>query len=451
MPQECKLIIFDLDGVLLDAKMIHYEALNMALSDVDPKFAIKFEDHVGKFDGLPTLKKLELMEFPTELVSQVSNDKQVYTLNLIRKNVEFNPELQQMIIMLKKHYNIAVASNSIKKTLVLALDRLGISPYIDFIIGNQGVINPKPNPEMFLRCMIRFSVAPNETLIVEDSEVGRKAAIASGATLCPVNDMHKDVTYERIKRYAEGISDKQNMWKDDNLNIVIPMAGEGSRFAQAGFTFPKPLIEVEGQPMIQLIVKNLNIDANYIFLAKFDHFEKYCLDYLLPLVAGEATNIVTVPKTTDGAARTVLLASPYIDCDKPLLIANSDQYIEWDSSNFMYKMTTDNLDAGIVTFTATHPKWSFVRVEDGVIIEVAEKKPISDIATVGIYYWRRGSDFVKYAKRMITKNIRVNGEFYVAPVFNEAIADGKIVKPYHVEKMWGLGTPEDLNAYLNRS
>jgi len=130
-------------------------------------------------------------------------------------------------------------------------------------------------------------------------------------------------------------------------------------------------------------------------------------------------------------------------------MANSDQFLEWDSNEFMYSMVADDVDGGIVSFEATHPKWSFAKLDDdGFVSEVAEKKPISNIATVGVYYWSKGSDYVKYAEQMIDKDIRTNNEFYVCPVYNEAIGDGKKVKVFPIDKMWGLGTPEDLDVYL---
>ena len=113
-------------------------------------------------------------------------------------------------------------------------------------------------------------------------------------------------------------------------------------------------------------------------------------------------------------------------------------------------MQETDADGGIVTFHATHPKWSFAKVNDkGIVIEVAEKKPISTNATVGFYYWKHGSDFVKYAEEMIDKDIRVNNEFYVCPVFNQAIEDGKTIRIKQIDKMWGLGTPEDLDYFVN--
>ena len=233
------------------------------------------------------------------------------------------------------------------------------------------------------------------------------------------------------------------------MNVLIPMAGAGSRFEKAGYTFPKPLIEVNGKPMIQVVVENLNIDAKHIFIVQKEHYEKYNLKYLLNLITENNCEIVQVDGMTEGAACTTLLAKELINNNEPLVMANSDQFVEWDSNEFMYSMTADNIDAGILTFNSTHPKWSFAKLnEDGFVSEVAEKKPISDIATVGVYYWNKGSDYVKYAEQMISKDVRVNNEFYVCPVFNEAIQDGKKVKVFPIEKMWGLGTPEDLDIFL---
>jgi dTDP-glucose pyrophosphorylase len=228
------------------------------------------------------------------------------------------------------------------------------------------------------------------------------------------------------------------------------MAGAGSRFASQGYTFPKPLIEVKGKPMIQVVVENLNIKANYTFIVQKEHYEKYNLNYLLPLIAPDC-NIVQVDGITEGACCTTLLAKQFIDNDEPLVMANSDQFVVWDSNETLYAFQNGDLDGGIITFPSTHPKWSYAKLgNDGYVSEVAEKKPISEHATVGIYYWRKGSDYVKYAEQMISKNIRVNNEFYVCPVFNEAIEDGRKISIKEIEKdgMWGIGTPEDLNYFL---
>jgi len=229
------------------------------------------------------------------------------------------------------------------------------------------------------------------------------------------------------------------------MNILIPMAGAGSRFEQAGYTFPKPLIEIHGKPMIQKVVENLNIDGRHIFLVQKEHYDKYALNYLLPLIS-PGCEIIQVDGVTEGAACTTLLAKHLINNDAPLITANSDQFVDFEEG-WQDKLNTW-ADGNILTFKATHPKWSFARVDGGIVKEVAEKKPISDTATVGIYHWKKGSDYVKYAEQMIEKDIRVNNEFYVCPVFNEAIQDGKKIKTVPIKKMWGLGTPEDLRYFL---
>jgi dTDP-glucose pyrophosphorylase len=301
---------------------------------------------------------------------------------------------------------------------------------------------------MYWKAMSTMGVLPEETLIVEDSPPGLLAASRSRAHILRVNNP-TDLTYEKLlSKLQEKKSFTTPKWQGGKMNVLIPMAGAGSRFQQAGYTFPKPLIDVKGKPMIQVVAENLNIDATFIYVVQKEHREKYNLDTLLNLITPNC-KIVEVTSITEGAACTTLLAKEYINTDEPLLMANSDQFVDWDSNEFMYKMVEQELDGGIVTFRSTHPKWSFAKTdENGYVTEVAEKKPISDIATVGIYYWKRGSDYVKFAEQMIEKNIRVNNEFYVCPVFNQAIEDGKRIKTFNVPTMWGLGTPEDLKYYI---
>lgn len=342
----------------------------------------------------------------------------------------------------------ACCSNSIRRSVLTMLSKLGLIEYMDLIISNEDVKNSKPHPEMYWKAMSMMGVLPEETLIVEDSPPGLLAASRSRANVLRVNnprDLTKEKLYDKLQEKKSFTIPK---WQGGKMNVLIPMAGAGSRFQQAGYTFPKPLIDVRGKPMIQVVAENLNIDATFIYVVQKEHREKYNLDTLLNLITPNC-KIVEVNGMTEGAACTTLLAKEHINTDEPLLMANSDQFVEWDSNEFMYKMVEQNLDGGIVTFRATHPKWSFAKVDaQGYVTEVAEKNPISDIATVGIYYWKRGSDYVKFAEQMIEKNIRVNNEFYVCPVFNQALESGLKVKPFDVPKMWGLGTPEDLKYFL---
>lgn len=450
-----KLIIFDLDGVLIESRELHYEALNAALSKVSPQFVISRDEHLSVYDGLNTTKKLELLSEKKGLdrkhFNQVWFDKQTATFKLIKQFPE-NKSLRTMFADIQKQgIKIAVASNSVRETIKLALLSIGVMEYVDYFVSNEDVSRTKPYPEMYWKCMTAVNALPKTTVIIEDSHIGRQGAIDSGAHLIPVKDSF-DLTEEKIKEAIDtlnGVTNKKIPWRNNKMNVLIPMAGAGSRFAQAGYTFPKPLIEVNGKPMIQVVVENLNVEAHYVFLVQKDHYEKYNLKQLLNLIA-PGCDIVQVDGVTEGAACTTLLAKEIINSDEPLLIANSDQFVEWNSNETLYGFTADEIDGGIVTFKATHPKWSFARVgEDGFVKEVAEKNPISDDATVGIYYWRKGSDYVKYAESMIEKNIRTNNEFYVCPVFNQAIADSCKIKIKQIDRMWGIGTPEDLEYFLN--
>jgi len=450
-----KLIIFDLDGVLVEAKQIHYETLNQSLYEISDsdKYVITESEHLSVYDGLKTTQKLELLTknkgLPVSTYEIIWTRKQELTLKAISDLKSNNQLIVLFDILRNSGYKIACCSNSIRRSVLIMLSKIGVIEYMDLILSNEDVKNSKPHPEIYWKAMSIMEVLPEETLIVEDSPTGLLAASRSRANVLRV-DSPNDLVLSNIFRKLDKSKNTMNIpkWQGGRLNILVPMAGAGSRFQQAGYTFPKPLIDVQRKPMIQLVVDNLNIEATYIFVVQKEHRQKYNLDTLLNLIT-PGCKIVEVDGITEGAACTSLLAKQYIDNDAPLVMANSDQFLEWDSNEFMYKMIEHKVDGGIVTFTATHPKWSFAKLdENGFVTEVAEKNPISDVATVGVYYWAKGSDYVKYAEQMIEKNVRVNNEFYVCPVFNEAIADGKQIKTYHIEKMWGLGTPEDLKYYI---
>ena len=442
-------ILFDLDGVLIDAKDIHYRALNMALGE---EYAITIEEHLGRYDGLPTFVKLNMLTqekgLPQSEHDTVWETKQRLTLELFAKELKTDTTLVSLFRQLKDEgYKLGVCSNSIRRTVLTALARIGVIEFCDVIYSTNDVSNTKPHPEMYWSAMSSLNSLPEQTLIVEDNPHGLLAATRSGAHVWRVLNP-SEVTYKNIQEHLTGKAMTTVKWQDKNLNVLIPMAGAGSRFEQAGYTFPKPLIEIGDKPMIQVVVENLGFEANYIFVVQKQHREQYNLDTMLNLIAPGCT-VVEVDGLTEGAACTALLAREYIDNDSPLFFANSDQFVEWDAAEFMYRMQESQADGGIVTFKAVHPKWSYAKVDDnGFVTEVAEKNPISDNATVGYYYWKHGSDFVKYADAMIEKDIRVNNEFYVCPVFNEAIQDGKQVRIKEVDGMWGLGTPEDLQYFI---
>jgi NDP-sugar pyrophosphorylase family protein len=235
------------------------------------------------------------------------------------------------------------------------------------------------------------------------------------------------------------------------LNIVIPMAGAGSRFTDAGYTDPKPLIMVNGAPMIELVVKNLTpkVRHRFIFIVQKLHFHTYGLESLLNRIS-EDPKIVLVDGITEGAACTVLRATDWINNSDELMIANSDQYLEFEIDQYLQSSVNDGL---VMTMRASGNKWSYIKTDQlGFVNEVAEKKEISEIATTGVYNFKKGSMFVDGAHEMINNNDRVNGEFYVAPVFNYLIRKNLKINHFSIgesgEAMYGLGTPEDLNYFL---
>jgi len=254
-----------------------------------------------------------------------------------------------------------------------------------------------------------------------------------------------------------------------DVTILIPMAGEGSRFRDVGFLKPKPVIDVAGIPMIIWVVENIlpkthDIRAEIVVVLRRE----------LALASGiveqlrEAAPCVTVvyaDEPTEGAACTCLLAREHLSGSRahnPLLIINSDQVIEWnddmDSADFWRQLEEEKkqgYDANILCFKNPmelgDSKWSYAATDqDGLVCDVREKEVISDNATVGAYFWHRGADFVSAADEMIRRDIRVNGEFYVAPVYNINVERGHRIKLSFCRRMWGLGVPADLVKFLSR-
>jgi len=241
------------------------------------------------------------------------------------------------------------------------------------------------------------------------------------------------------------------------LNIVIPMAGAGSRFARAGYKVPKPLILINNIPMIRLVIENLRpkTEHRFIFICQQSHIHAYNLEDKLSKWTPNC-EIIGLDGLTEGAASTVLSAEKFIDNSSPLMIANSDQYIDANINDYLLYLNTRNLDGLIMTMKSVDPKWSFIGVrKDKTVSHVVEKEVISDEATVGIYNFSHGKDFVMAAKKMITKNLRVNGEFYVAPVYNQLIEMNSKIGFYNIDNkstgMHGLGTPEDLELFLSNN
>jgi NDP-sugar pyrophosphorylase family protein len=270
--------------------------------------------------------------------------------------------------------------------------------------------------------------------------------------------MKKTITKKKpvAKKNVKTKTDKKEEHGARNVCIVIPMAGTGKKFKEAGYSFPKPLIDIGGKTMIELVTDNIRPkkgDYRFVFVCQRDHYMTYDLHNVLKNASQGKFDVVPIIGQTKGAACTVLCGIQHIDNDDELIIANSDQLIDFNMDDFLVTARKNDADGLILTFTSNHPKWSYVRVNaSGLALETAEKKVISDRATAGIYYFKHGSDFVRAAQNMIHKDIHHNNEFYVCPVFNELILQNKKVHIYHIDasKMHGLGTPEEVRNFLEK-
>ena len=231
------------------------------------------------------------------------------------------------------------------------------------------------------------------------------------------------------------------------------MAGEGQRYKDEGFIIPKPFIDVRGKYMIQWVIDNVSsikYKLEFIFLCREKHLENNSMSFLD--LQDVSYKIVPVQTLTEGASSTVLLAKNVLNPELPIVIVNSDQYLEWNSDSFYSSLLNPTYDGIISTFYSpdqSDTKWSFIELDENTLIsKVAEKIWLGPNATTGIYGWKRASDFIGYAEQMIQKNIRVNNEFYICPVYNEAIQDSKKIRYFECKKLWGLGVPDDLQYFL---
>jgi HAD superfamily hydrolase (TIGR01509 family) len=440
-----KVILFDLDGVLVDTDSIHYQALNEALLAQGIPI-ISEREHAAMYKGLPTKQKLKMLSDRHNLrisesaLMTIQAHKQSLTLDWLRSGISPDFEKVQMLSKLHRRYKIGVCSNAKRESVSAMLQAAQLINHVDLFLSNDDVTEPKPSPEIYHKAMTHFGATPEEVLIVEDSEVGRRAAREAGAFVCAVKDSY-EVNYYRISTA---------LVEAESVNVLIPAAGQGKRFLEAGFYYPKPLIPVRDVPMIALVLSNTRALGRPIVLLQKEHCEVYCADKVIQGLEPRS-RVVQVDGLTQGAACTALLASELIDTPQELILVNSDQFLDYDLTTFIESMRGLKADGGILTFPAQESKWSYAATDsDGRVTRVAEKQVISPHATVGVYYFRTGRAFVKAAKQMIDKNIRVNGEFYICPVYNELLEEGARVFIHEIERaqMHGLGTPEDLAAFL---
>lgn len=451
-----KALIFDLDGVLVDFAALHERAFIEAWNNCCPDHAIDHAFHLLYLEARSTRAKIDICSKIFSYMAPADHifaEKQALTDRLLDMEPVYPATTRAILWAKAAGYKLAVCSNSIRSTVMKSLRRLAIADVFDVVLSNEDVGQPKPSPEIYLKAMEQLGVVATDCIIFEDSAVGRAAAEAAVAQaqgrVIPIVNA-QDVTQELLEMVCSSNSYPPTPPK---INLVIPMAGLGSRFQKEGYTVPKPFLPVFGKPMYRWVIDNM--------MPKVAKWRDRVVVHVLVreeqaslFESDKGIHIHTVPKLTEGAACTVLTIRDIINTDDPLIIANSDQFLEWDADSFYLALLHPGFAGVISTFVQpdlSDVRWSYARLDaDRRVVEVAEKKVISDLATTGIYGWSRGSAFVAAADAMIAANVRVNSEFYICPVYNfmRCGEAAPAIRTHNCKKMWGLGVPTDYEHFL---
>lgn len=443
-------ILFDLDGVLVDFAELHRTAFIEAWNIVHPANTIHESFHAEHLEARSTRQKLgilsTLFEGQDVKAAEVSSLKQTFTQERLKTAHVYTKTREALAYLKTRGARIGVCSNSIRATVEASLQKLAPLSTFDLILSNEDVVEPKPSPEIYKKACAIMGVDPKDVLVFEDSEVGKTAARNAGLELVEVVD-----ALDISARFLE-LALSRSLTPAPLYNIVIPMAGLGSRFSAAGYTTPKPFLPIHGLPMYLKVIQNV-VPAELMDRARIHIIVREEHKNMFEMAEKPANILIhTVPALTDGAACTVLSVESEINNDAPLVIANSDQYLEWDVANFYRALIHPEYDGVISTFHQPDPtdlRWSYANIHtEGAVTKVAEKQYIGPLATTGIYGWKRGADFVTDARAMIAANVRVNNEFYVCPVYNTGIHAGRMFRTLNCKKMWGLGVPADYEHFL---
>ena len=455
-----ELIVFDLDGVLVESKDLHYDALNEAITQVaGADYIITRPEHETVYDGLSTNQKLRLMtihkDLPLAMHKPIWVKKQQLTDDMVRDQLKPDEALLDGLRALKAAgYPLAVASNCIKSSVHNILDSIGVLPIVDAYFSNEDVEHAKPAPDIYYKACATFGVDPRLTLVVEDSVKGFEACVRAGCHLFKV-DTPADV---RAAAILDRISSINLSGKP--VTVVVPLAGTNDLYWMDGpeavpCEIPPFLTDANGSPALEWVVRpllNSRYAQQFVFIVKDAQRAKFKLDSLLPrIVDFRPTKVVSVHGETLGALKTVMMANDVIPRDAPLLLCTCSNVTAWLPGMCVDDLIDVQADGSLATFESTDPRSSYVRVHKGTrdVVDIHEKVPVSDIACTGLYYWRRGSDFFAAAKSQLQRAVKTKGLYFLAPTCNEAIRSGLTFKIVPTKACWSVRNVHEIRAFAD--
>jgi HAD superfamily hydrolase (TIGR01509 family) len=455
-----QLVIFDLDGVLVESKDLHYDALNDAIACVaGASFVISRPEHETVYDGLSTNQKLRLLtihkNLPLDAHKPIWTKKQELTEAMVRDQLKPDALVLDAIKKLKSAgYPVAVASNCIQSSVHSILDAIGALPLVDAFFSNEDVDNAKPAPDIYLKACATFGVPPSAALVVEDSVKGFEACVRADCHLFKVTgptDVRADAILSRVATINESTVP---------ITVVVPLAGNSQLYWADGpeavpSEVPSFLGDANGAPAVEWVVRPLlssRYDLRFVFVVKESQSKKYRLDSLLPRIVGyRPTKVVPVHGETLGALKTVLLAKDAIPADAPVLFCTCSNVTAWHPGSSVDDLIDAHADGAIATFDSTDPRCSFVRLHSNsdIVVDVHEKAAVSSVACTGLYFWRRAVDFFAAARSQLQHRVKHRGLYFLAPTYNEAVRAGLSFKVVPAQACWSVRSMFDVSEFAN--
>uniref|UniRef100_A0A6C0D058 Nucleotidyl transferase domain-containing protein n=1 Tax=viral metagenome TaxID=1070528 RepID=A0A6C0D058_9ZZZZ len=453
-----KVIVFDLDGVLVESKEIHYIALNNAISSIaGDQFIIKRNEHEMIYDGLSTNQKLNILSQQKgllhELHKKIWNLKQDITLELCKTDISEDKNIILTLTTLKSlGFAISVASNCIRASVIVLLQSIGIFDLIDAFFSNEDVIEPKPAPDIYIKAANAFGVSPTSIIVIEDSTKGFEAATRARANLIKVDGPHEITCEYLIPKIIKYEKDKID------VNIIFPLAKAPHEFWISGcdinaIEVPLWLADSGGMPIIEVIIKNLNtscINPQFIFIVRSSHIKRFNLYSLFPKICEYAKCIIIPVEYTIGAVDSVLYASEYIDNSTPILISDGTVYFNWPESVYgIDSLINQDCEGSILVHQSNDQNWSYVNLnnDNETVNSVSVRTVTSELACIGVYFWKNGYNFVNDAKKVMSKTTREWGVHYIVEVINESLQHNSKFNAINVPKFWMLRSIQEISQF----